>query len=355
MEYIYVHRDDMRKWQQATLDIQQDIQALFENHGIECWCGGGTLIGAVRDEGFLYWDNDLDMFFMFKDYKKVFLSFLETKIFDRYDLYYYRYGHWQKNNKLTQLATDDKVDKTLLDFEIEALSNGMFKIFAKSGVTIKLYDNNCNKSDQYVKIKHRAPEHLTRHRLAYQNDNIVNGATYSVMPNVCMLPMIEVTYLSYLAFLYRFAFNRLFFHLADRIAYKEVTLDKYCRLRVKPRVKARSGFTHKPTHKFSQKAKLLLKTLIASKKLYLKIQQKKLSKPYSEKFIAYKPIDFRFIVLPYPAENVFPLKKTKFEKTEIYIPNNAHEILKTQFGDYTKVPGVESRIAYPFFFEDRMH
>jgi lipopolysaccharide cholinephosphotransferase len=120
-------------------------------------------------------------------------------------------------------------------------------------------------------------------------------------------------------------------------------------------VKARTGFTHKPTHKYSQKAKLLFNTLIESKKIFLKTYKRKLYKQHSEKFIAYKPIDFRFIVRPYPVEDIFPLRKITFENVEIFAPNRAHEVLKTQFGDYTKVPEVEDRIAYPFFFEDRMN
>jgi phosphorylcholine metabolism protein LicD len=354
MEYTYVHRDDLKKWQLATLDIQQDIQTIFEKQGLDCWCGGGTLIGAVRDKGFLYWDNDLDMFFMFKNYKQIILTFLEENIFDRYDLYYFRYGYWQKNENLIKLATDPKTDETLLDFEIEELSNGMFKLFAKTAITIKLYDNNFNKPEQYVKIKHRASEHLTRHRLAYQDDNIVNGATYSVMPNVCMLPMIEMKSSSYLVFLYRFAFSRLFYRLGDLAKYKEVSLDKYCRLRVKPKLKARTGFVLKPTHKYSQKFKVLLNTMIASKVHFFSQYKRKLSQKNSGKFIVYKPLDFRFIVRPYLAEDIFPLKKIEFEDVEINTPNNIHEILKTQFGDYHKAPGIDNRIAYPFFFEDRM-
>ena len=355
MEYIYVDRDDLKKWQLATLEIQQDIQSLFEKYTMDCWCGGGTLIGAVRDNGFLYWDNDLDMFFMFKNYKNIILSFLKEKIFDRYDMYYYRYGYWQKNVNLMNLAMEEETDEVLLDFEIEELSNGMFKLFSKSGINIKLYDNNFDKPEQYVKIKNRAPEHLTRHRLSYQNDNIKNGATYSVMPNVCMLPMIEISYSNYLAFLFRFTLDKAFFHLSKLTRYKEVTLDKYCQLKVKPRIKARSGFTHKPTHKYSQKANLLIETLKDAIRYYPTIHKRKRSKQFSGKFVAYKPIDFRFIVRPYHVEDVFPLKKIDFEKAAIYIPNNAHEVLRTQFGDYTKVPAIENRIAYPFFFEDRMN
>ena len=354
MDFHYVDRDDIKKWQLATFEIQQDIQSLFEKVGIDGWCGGGTLIGAVRDKGFLYWDNDMDMFFMFKDIKKIILAFWEERVFDRYKLFHFKDGFWQENYNLVEAVNGATADKTLLDFEIEELSRGMFKLFAKTGVNIKIYDNDFNEPEKYVKIKCRAPVHFTRRRLAYQNDNIVNGNTYTVMPNLCMLPMIEMTYSNYLNFIYRFSLSRLFLRLSDYVQYSEVTLDKYCPLLVKPRIKERSGFDPKASAKFSQKTKLLLSALKSANLYYLKTIRKRFSHRHNGKFIAYKPIDFRFLVRPYSYEDVFPLQKIPFENGKISVPHNINEVLSTQFNDYMTVPGIDSRIAYPFFFEDKI-
>ena len=354
MEFIYAHRNDVRKWQQATLEIQQEIQQLFEKMGLACWCGGGTLIGAVRNKGFLYWDNDLDMFFMFKDYKRIILALLEENLFDKFDLYFFRYGYWQKHHNLTSLSNGDRLDEFRVDFEIEELSNRMFKLFAKTGIPIILYDNDHHQPEQYVKIKHRAVEHLTRYRLANPNQHIVNGATYSVMPNVCMLPMIEMRYTSYLMFIYRFMLNKIFFHLANFCQYPEVTLDKHCQLSVEPQKRARTRFSQRPTHKYSQKAKLLFSVLLASKFHFFRIRKRKMLKKTSGKVIAYKQPDFRFIVRPFLLEDVFPIQKVEFENVLMNVPHDTHNVLETQFGNYLKVPSVESRVAYPFFFEENM-
>ena len=37
-------------------------------------------------------------------------------------------------------------------------------------------------------------------------------------------------------------------------------------------------------------------------------------------------------------ENIFPLKKIKFENSEFLAPNNPEKVLKTLFGDYMKIP-----------------
>ena len=56
---------------QQVLDFVVNV---CNKHSIEYWLEGGTLLGAVRHEGFLPWDDDIDMGMMRKDYE----TFLEV-------------------------------------------------------------------------------------------------------------------------------------------------------------------------------------------------------------------------------------------------------------------------------------
>jgi hypothetical protein len=253
------------------------------------------------------------------------------------------------------VINSEKVDSVLLDFEIEKLSSEMFKLFSKTSIKIRLYENNFNKPDKYVKIMRRSKVHLTRHRFAHQNDNIIDGETYAVMPDICMLPMIEMKYKEYLNFLHRYSFSRALTQLSEFAKYKEKRLHDLYNPSSAIDSAVDTAFNPRPTEKFSKKKKIMVQTLTSAYIYLFTVIIQKFKRGFSGKYIVYKPVDFRFIVRPYLFEDLFPLKKIKFENVEIYTPNNAHEILKTQFGDYTKIPGVDNRIAYPFFFEDRMH
>lgn len=44
---------------------------LSEQNDIKWWCGGGTLLGAIRDKGLIHYDNDIDLYFHIDDYERI--------------------------------------------------------------------------------------------------------------------------------------------------------------------------------------------------------------------------------------------------------------------------------------------
>ncbi len=62
---------DMRKHQLRMLDILIEVDKICKRHDIPYWLSGGTLLGAVWFQGFMPWDDDIDIELMHKDYKRL--------------------------------------------------------------------------------------------------------------------------------------------------------------------------------------------------------------------------------------------------------------------------------------------
>ena len=77
-----VEGDELIHLQKALLDIYIDVQAVCKKNNLTCMLLGGSSLGAVRHQGFIPWDDDLDMGMPRKDYetlKKIFKSELGEK------------------------------------------------------------------------------------------------------------------------------------------------------------------------------------------------------------------------------------------------------------------------------------
>ena len=61
----------LRRHQMRMLDILIEVDRICKKHDIKYWLSSGTLIGALRHNGFIPWDDDLDIEMMRSDYLRL--------------------------------------------------------------------------------------------------------------------------------------------------------------------------------------------------------------------------------------------------------------------------------------------
>ena len=61
----------LRRQQLRMLEILLEVDKICKKHDISYWLSSGTLIGALRHDGFIPWDDDLDIEMMRKDYLRL--------------------------------------------------------------------------------------------------------------------------------------------------------------------------------------------------------------------------------------------------------------------------------------------
>ena len=61
----------LRKNQKELLEMLLDIAKICDENNIQWWLSSGTLLGAARHEGFIPWDDDVDIVMLRKDAKRL--------------------------------------------------------------------------------------------------------------------------------------------------------------------------------------------------------------------------------------------------------------------------------------------
>lgn len=61
----------LRQDQKELLRMLSILEAICKEHKIQWWLSSGTLLGAARHQGFIPWDDDMDIVLLKKDYKRL--------------------------------------------------------------------------------------------------------------------------------------------------------------------------------------------------------------------------------------------------------------------------------------------
>ena len=78
-EDVRIPEKDVRKIQLLLLDIMLAFDRVCREHGLTYYLAGGTLLGAVRHQGFVPWDDDVDITMPRPDYER-FLALARTEL-----------------------------------------------------------------------------------------------------------------------------------------------------------------------------------------------------------------------------------------------------------------------------------
>ena len=67
----YTISETMKKAWAVQMDLLQELLRVCNEHGLRVFADSGTLIGAVREKGFIPWDDDIDVAMLRSDYDKL--------------------------------------------------------------------------------------------------------------------------------------------------------------------------------------------------------------------------------------------------------------------------------------------
>lgn len=79
--------ETLKHIQSVLLDVLTDFVNICEENNIEYYCDGGTVLGAIRHQGFIPWDDDIDVQMFREEYEKFYEIMKEGN--EKYDLLSY--------------------------------------------------------------------------------------------------------------------------------------------------------------------------------------------------------------------------------------------------------------------------
>ena len=71
--------EGLQRVHEINLQFLKDFDAIAKKHGIPYYLAAGTLLGAIRHEGFIPWDNDVDVSIMREDFERL-APFLKAEL-----------------------------------------------------------------------------------------------------------------------------------------------------------------------------------------------------------------------------------------------------------------------------------
>ena len=116
-----VSLDELRKLQEAILEVFVEFDKLCSANGLTYYLNGGCLIGAVRHRGFIPWDDDMDIVMPREDYNKL-IEILKTKEDFPYTVDHYAFKHFNSGSYILKLSNPKvkfgkKNGDTVLEYE----------------------------------------------------------------------------------------------------------------------------------------------------------------------------------------------------------------------------------------------
>lgn len=131
------------RWNAVLLDIFQYFIALCKTHNLTYYCAGGTAIGAIRHQGFIPWDDDIDVFMPRPDYDRL-MDIYARQDMGRYELC----TPYNTDNYFMHFSKLCRRDTTIMERVDTPCVYGMF-------IDIFPLDGTADDKDEALRLKRR--------------------------------------------------------------------------------------------------------------------------------------------------------------------------------------------------------
>lgn len=270
-------KETLDKLHNVELEIMKDFSDICEANQLEYFLCYGTLLGCVRHQGFIPWDDDVDVAMTREDYEKL------------------------------QQIMKDHPKYSLLSTDLVPEYMSIVTHFQKKGT-------------QFI-------SHYSRHIKCDFGINI----DIFIVDKISKKEGQRKKAIIYTYFLRRMLFllGTPFPHIPLKGWKKTVSsiicyIGHYC-LKI----------LHFTPHKIYQ--------------LFTKYATQSRKEIETDLCIFGEKLDESIVI---DRDDLYPLKKMKFEQYEFFVPNNYNSILTNDYGDYMKIPDKENQINHAPFFID---
>lgn len=174
-----VYHGRLKALQNLELEILKEIDAICKTNGIKYFLVGGSLLGAVRHQGFIPWDDDLDIGMLREDFEK-FRVVCPQNLSSKYTYQSYRIDS-QSHYIFDKIRVKNTFFATAFSRKFP-IDNGAF-------VDILVYD----KTSKHVRIQkiHIRLINILKHVINIRwNNKPRNGSHY--MASVILLPFMRL-------------------------------------------------------------------------------------------------------------------------------------------------------------------